>query len=311
MRKFEKIFTALGTVNTISVTVPESEAEKARQTLCEIRNYVTKMDDRLSIFKPGSLVSSINQNAGRKSVSVDEDTFRLLQLSQKYASLTKGAFDITVRRQTEAWRGARDGRYIPISKPAGYQHLVLDEENHSVFLTDAGEGIDLGGIAKGYAVSHALEILQKENIKEAVLNFGGSTAILGPAQPIGIRNPFLPLSRNASGESIGEVLCRDEIIITSGIYEQCFSDKGSIHHHIIDPNTGASSQSDLISATLIGKNGALLDGLATACIVVGIEKSIELCRENQIEAVFILHNGSLFATNGLQNRFRIRKESLL
>jgi thiamine biosynthesis lipoprotein len=311
MKRLEKVFTALGTVNDISVTIPESETENAGCALHEIRNYVNDMDDRLSVFKPGSLVSRINQNAGEEPISVDEDTFRLLQLSQKYAFLTKGAFDITVRRQTEAWRGARDGHPVPVSKPAGCQHLVLDEGNHSAFLTDAGEGIDLGGIAKGYAVSHALEILRQANIKEAVLNFGGSTAILGPAQPIGIRNPFLPVNRNASSESIGEVFCRDEIIITSGIYEQYFSDQGTIRHHIIDPKTGVSSQSDLISATLIGKNGALLDALATACIVVGMEKSIELCQENQIEAVFILHNGSLFATNGLQNRFRIRKESLL
>ena len=311
MRKLEKIFTALGTVNSISMTVPEGEAEKARRSLCKIQNYMADMDDRLSIFKSCSQVSRINQNAGRKSVSVDRDTFRLLQLSQKYASLTKGAFDITVRRQTEAWRGARDGRYIPVSKPSGYQHLILDEENYSAFLTETGEGIDLGGIAKGYAVSHALEILQEDNIKEAVLNFGGSTAVLGSAQPVGIRNPFLPVNRNALSESIGNVLCRDEIVITSGIYEQCFSDEGSIRHHIIDPDTGISSQSDLISATLIGKDGAQLDALATACIVVGMKKSIGLCRENQIEAVFVLKNGSLFVTNGLQTRFKIRKESLL
>ena len=120
MKKLEKVFTALGTVNAISVTVPESDAEKARRSLHEIRNYVSDMDDRLSIFKQSSLVSRINRNAGRQPISVDEDTFRLLQLSQKYAFLTKGAFDITVRRQTEAWRGARDGRTVSVSKPSGY-----------------------------------------------------------------------------------------------------------------------------------------------------------------------------------------------
>ena len=147
-----------------------------------------------------------------------------------------------------------------------------------------------------------------------MLNYGGSIAIMGSAEWIRIRNPFhfngvadgssVFLSSSPKNPPAIEVCCKNEKIITSGIYENFSIEAGTIRHHIIDPRTGRSSDTDLVSVTLIGTCGAKMDALATACIVAGIRESLSWLRKHNIEGIYIRKDGSAFATEGLRGRIR-------
>ena len=339
MRRIETIFKALGTANRISVQVGESQAEDAKKALADIRNYVCDMDDRLSAFKPTSLVRRIGNAAGKEAVPVDKDTYRLLQLSERYRRMTKGAFDITIGEKSRQWREERDvcgadqpdenalegkkpKRQAGSRRSAGARtsrkELCLKEsrmKGHGsgrvAYLRTPGLQLDLGGVAKGYALDHAVKVLRDAGIEEAEINFGGSIASIGWGQEVGIQDPFHPFKFSTQHNAFATVFCQNEILITSGIYEQQFrAANGDMSHHILDPKTGRSAKSELASVTLIGRDGALQDALATACIILGVEKSLELCRKHGLEAVFVLTNGRVWITEGLRGRYyRLRKEA--
>ena len=304
MKHLETAFPALGTVNTVSCDVPEERLETARACLRSIRESVCRADDLWSVFKPGSLVNRINERAGLAPVPVDEMTFRLLDRALEAARLSGGAFDPTVGAQTAAWRRQRDAGAAFQESEAGWSMLELDAKQQTVFLRQTGIRLDLGGIAKGFLLDEATALLRQAGIKNAILNFGGSVSVLGGPASVGIRDPFSPLNEGG-GQSAARLWCRNELVITSGVYEQ----NPACGHHILDPRTGRSADSGLISVTLCGTDGALLDALATACIVLGPEESAKLCQIKHIEAVFVLDNGQVFATTGLQGRLEFRKEA--
>ena len=304
MKHLETGFQALGTVNTVSCDVQEERLEAARDRLRSIRETVCKADDLWSVFKPDSLINRINDRAGLGPVPVDERTFRLLERSLEAARLSGGAFDPTVGAQTAAWRRQRDKGESFQANAASWSTLELDAKQQTAFLRQAGVRLDLGGIAKGFLLSEATELMRQAGIGNAILNFGGSVSVLGGSAPVGIRDPFSPLNAGG-GKSLARLWCRNELVITSGVYEQ----NPACGHHILDPRTGHSADRGLLSVTLCGTDGALLDALATACIVLGPEESAKLCQTKGIEAVFVLDNGQVLATNGLQGRLEFRKEA--
>ena len=104
------------------------------------------------------------------------------------------------------------------------------------------------------------------------------------------------MNQNSKQEIIMELESKDDDIVTSGVYEQCVEKNGKIYHHILNPQTGFPADTEIISATLIGKNGAELDSLATACLVLGLEKSNKLVNGKKINAVFVLNDGKIFYT---------------
>lgn len=306
MRYTESVFTALGTVNTISVRLEKEIEKNARATVRVVKEYVLDADNRLSVFKHDSMISRINENAGICPVPVDDDTWRLLEMSLDCSKRTYGAFDILLGSATDYWRKSRDGKASGYPAfTSGRGKLVLAEEDRLAYLTKAGESIDLGGIAKGYIADKALGILRSYGIQNALLNFGGTVAVMGKQQKVGIRNPFTPICSGSSDVPVAYITCKDEIIVTSGVYEQSYTMDGRSYSHIIDPRTSKPVDSEIISVTLVGKNGTELDAFATAYIILGLEKSVELCSYNGIEAIMILRDGSIYATEGLRSRLRL------
>jgi thiamine biosynthesis lipoprotein len=172
-------------------------------------------------------------------------------------------------------------------------------------LRDKGQSIDLGGIAKGYVLDKIKNILSSNNINNAIINLGGSVISIGEVRNIGIRNPFTPMNEFKKQSIFASLQTVDECIVTSGIYEQYFKKDGEIYHHILSPLTGYPTKTELISATIVGNCGAELDALATACFVLGLEKSVKLIQNENLNAVFILENGSIFITEGLKEKFKL------
>ncbi len=292
----QKIFFAMGTVDSVTVFEPADEA------LSIIKDRVLDLNRRLSAYTQDSEIATINRNAGVRPVSVSADTFLLIEHSIRYAYLTDGCFDITSRPLSQLWKDAMKSGILPDDAAiqnarslVNHQDIVLDSAHCTVMLKHKGQHLDLGGIAKGYAADEVRRILQEYGIRDAVINFGGIVINLGTPRRIGLQTPFAP-----NGQYFASIPVNDgQAAVSSGLYEQCRKISRKMMHHIADPRTGYPADSGVIAVTLIGQHAEELDALATSVVILGIEQSAPLLKERGIEAVFIRGSGEIYVTESI------------
>ena len=262
-----------------------------------------RIDDLMSHYKPESQLSKINQHAAEAPVVVDKELFDLIKLSTHYSEITEGAFDITYASVGYLYNYPNHVRpteeQIKAALPAvNWRNMKFDDAHHSVFFEHKGMRIDLGGIGKGYAVDHGIEILQKRGIQHAVVTAGGDSRIIGDhmgrAWLVAIRHPDDP------NKVVTRIPLSDAAMSTSGDYERYFDENGVRYHHIIDPHTGHSA-SKVRSATIIGPTATQTDGMSKTAFVLGAEKTLEIInRMPEYDAVFVKPDGKVLYSNGLR-----------
>lgn len=269
-----------------------------RQVLDEYR----RIDAEMSTYRPDSEISAVNAGAAEAAIPVSDEIFGLLQRALSLSAASGGAFDITYdsvgylydfRKRIAPDQAAIDARLGSVD----YRHVVLDEASHSVRFTRDGVRINLGGIAKGYAVERAAALLRSAGVEHALLNAGGDTRVLGDrrGQPwiVGIRHPRL------DDAIVTRIPLVDEAISTSGDYERFFEADGRRYHHIIDPSTGEPTVG-VLSVTVIGPDATETDGLSTTLFVLGVEAGLELIESfDGYEAVIVAADGRLSYSSGL------------
>lgn len=302
MKTLSISFRALGTVNSIEIpAIEDSEEypEGGMEILREVRDIIRALNDRWSIFLPDSMISELNAGAGERAVEIDEDTLRILKDSIRYAALTDGAFDITSCPLSHLWSIGRRGMYIPSEDEISrvlplidYHDLIL--KKNTAFLRRKGQAVDLGGIAKGYAVDLTAGILRKHKLSVFNINYGGTVCVQGQEQKIGLRNPFAGLLSH--DRILGEVTVKNECVVTSGTYERFFEKDGVRYHHILDVKTGRPSDTHLASVTLIGGNAEELDALCTSVMLMGQKAGTKLIRDRGIKGIYVFDDGKVFTT---------------
>lgn len=299
--RVQKIIPAFGTLNTITLYEPDQLPEAER-----IKDYIQFLEQTLSVFRPESEVSRLNRLAGIRPVPVSDDTFSLIKESIRFSETSYGAFDITAGPLSSLWRRCKAENRLPSGKEKrqarkliGSRDILMNEETHSVMLRRKGQSVDFGGIAKGYAVNRILEILKKDGVKKAMIDLGGTIAVLGRAETIGIRNPL-----QRTSPCFGTLRLENRCAVTSGSYERYFTLHGKRYHHILDPRTGMPSDSGLCSVTLIGTDAVKLDALATGVFILGPKKSLPLLKAEGIDAIFVLEGGQVFVSDALFAEFR-------
>ena len=292
----------MGTANSVTA------AEGFRSAAEEIKSNTLRLHGMLNVYDTKSEISRINSSAGENGTDISADTFRLLGDALTLMKLTGGVFDPFMLPAVRMWRQARQRGRLPdeselrdVREIVADSCLILDSEKQTAFLTDAEAGIDLGGIAKGYAADRANDILASHSVEDAVINFGGTVIVRGSERNVGIQDPFSP-----TGTTMGSLEVADCAVVTSGLYERYFELGGRRYHHIIDPRTCMPSESGLAGVTLIGKNAMRLDALATAVFVLGAQEGYELIADEDIEAVFMDKDGNVMATDGLRNKLKLR-----
>lgn len=294
----------------------------------------------------GSDVWHLNHAQGT-AIAIDAETAKILQLSRHYHEETAGLFDISMAPVAELWN-FRKGRVpspnevqlaLKIAR-AGHPRIMEDHAQ----LPTAESRISLGGIAKGYIADRVVEALKNRRVHDALVNLGGNIVIMGrpflskiPQQQwhVGIRSSKHALQRKEAEEraaaiarsphgtdprALGnrklpneEPACilklNDCSIVTSSIYERCFTDeRGNIHHHIVDPRTGSPSESDLASATVISKRSIDGDGFSTALLIMGSYWAKNYAEGHpDLEAVLITRNGQIEATSGIREAMGCRR----
>ena len=248
---------------------------------------INKVDDLMSDYKSDSEISSVNRDGFKKAVQLSQSTYEVLQKSIEFSELTDGAFDVTVGPLVELFRKAKRKQVLPgpdeiadAKSKVGFEKLKLDDRNRTVQFTVEGMQLDVGGIAKGYAVDKAVETMQTHGAIGGMVDLGGDIRCFGAPLKgrdhwvIGLQNPNM-VKDSAGREVLLKLKIANGAIATSGDYQQFIIIEGKRRSHIIDRKTGTSTEG-LSSVTIIADNATNADALATAVSVMGYEKGLEL-----------------------------------
>ena len=286
----------------ITVEVWAADSGKARQCSMAVLKEMHRIDAVMSPFREDSEIALLNREAAKHPVKVGSELFRLIQRANEVARLSAGAFDITFasigykydfRRKIKPAAEEIAQRLAAVD----YHLIKMNAANHTLQFAREGVRIDLGGIAKGYAVDNGIKILKKCGIKNGLVTAGGDSRILGDrhGRPwmMGIRHP-----RQKNGVAVLLPLS-DTAISTSGDYERYFIEKGVRYHHIINPQTGRPVATTW-SVSVIGPDATTTDALSTAFFVLGAKKALQLAeRLKGIDAVIIDAHGQTHYSSGL------------
>ncbi len=288
----------------ITVELWSEDKKSADEAIEAVLQEMRHVDESMSTYKPTSEVSVVNASAASAPMHISKELFDLLTTAREYSVLTEGAFDITYASVGYLYDFRKhirpDEKQIAKALPAvNYRHVILDANKQTVFFSQKGVRIDLGGIAKGYSVDQGIEVLKARGFTRAYVSAGGDSRIIGDrfGKPwmVGIRDP-----RQGEGSVITKIPLTDAAMSTSGDYERYFDEGGVRYHHIIDPNTGHSA-SRVRSATVIAPLAIRTDGLSKTAFVLGPEKAMEIYnRISDIDAIIVKLDGSVIYSKGLE-----------
>ena len=273
----------------------------AAEAIRLVNEEMHRIDRSMSTYKPDSEISRINRDAAKNPVTISAELLDLIARGIEMSRLTHGAFDITYASVGQLYdyrAGVRpDEKQIAATLPAiSYRFVELDLVARTVFFARQGVRIDLGGIAKGYAVERGAGILRAQGIAHGLVSAGGDSRVLGDRRGapwiVGVRDP-----RN-SDRVVARLPLIDEAISTSGDYERFFEEEGVRYHHIISPATGHSA-SEVRSVTIIGPDATMTDGLSTSVFVMGLKDGLQLIDSlDDFEAVIVDKHGKLHRSGG-------------
>jgi len=290
----------------IFVEVWADDPAQGNAAIEAVMDEMRRIDALMSHYKPDSELSLINQRAAQEPVQVDPELFDLIRLSTHFSQLTDGAFDITYASVGYLYNYPLHvhptEEQIKAALPAvNWRYLVFDAEHHTIRFGRPGMRIDLGGIAKGYAVDRGVAVLKAHGIIHAIVTAGGDSRLLGDhrGRPwlVSIAHPDEPHNPDKVVTRIPLIDCA---VSTSGDYERYFDEDGVRYHHIIDPHTGHSA-TRVRSATIIGPTATQTDGLSKTAFVLGPEKALEIIeRLADFDAVFVTPEGKLIYSKGLR-----------
>lgn len=290
----------------VSVTFWLENDDKASDALAAVMAEMHRIDRHFSPYIDTSELSRANQFAGRATadnpLGISPELTRLIDKSLHYGHLSEGAFDITFAslaryydyRKKLTPSAAQREALLPV---IDYRLIHLDKKHNTLWFGHPQVYIDLGGIAKGYAVDRGIDILRHHGVKHASLSAGGDSRVLGDKRG----RPWLVGIKNPRADAVAISLPLDNVAVsTSGDYERYFiDDEGERVHHIINPRTGKST-TGINSVTIIGPLGFDADPLSTSVFVMGVEKGLALINKlPRFDAVIITGNGKVFYSQGL------------
>ncbi len=300
---------AFGTL--IEIKIRHNEKSLADRASAALMLDFDNMHRDWHAWEPGKLTQTSDMLVKAEWFTVDDSLLSLIKLAKQYSLLSSGLFNPTIGRLIQAWgfQGTEHPQTAPsqndIDKLLAGLPAVKDLEidgnrmrGHNPQLQ-----LDLGAIAKGYAVSQGIQKLRDENIKDALINAGGDLCGIGSQgkRPwrIGIRNP------SAEGILASIELNNDECVFTSGDYERYFIHDGKRYHHIIDPRSGYPADK-ATSVTVLHQDGAIADAASTALFIAGPDGWQEIATKMGISHVMMIDKkGRIIMSPSMQKRIKL------
>jgi len=300
---YQQKMTLMG--SDFDITVVAKNQKEANQYIKLAVSEISRIEKIISSWDDHSETATIIKNAGIKPVKVSAELFHLIERAKQISKLTDGAFDISYASMDKIWKFDGSMTAFPSEEKikqsvakVGYQNILLDAKNQTVFLKLKGMKIGFGGIGKGYAADSAKKLLISKGVKAGIINASGDMNTWGK-QPNGkewlvaITNP---MNKN---KAFATLPISNKAVVTSGNYEKFVIFNNKRYTHIINPKTGYPA-SGIVSVTVFSKSAELADALATSVFVMGVE--IGLNRINQlpqVECIIIDENGGIHTSKNI------------
>jgi len=290
----------MGTTYTIKVAKCTVSERVLKQLQATIDGILNEVNQQMSIYRPGSEISLLNQAPQLELITVSPALSRVLRFSLDVAEQTEGAFDPTVKPLVNLWGFGPDGRRATPSdseieaakEKVGFQYIKMQALDQ-VQKMHPDIQLDLGAVAKGYAVDKVSQLLFNLDYRDHLVEIGGEMRSSGLNQKgkkwrIGIQKPNYAALPGLRLEGIVEL--SDQSMATSGDYQNFYEDEeGQVYAHIIDPRTGYPAGHTLASVTVLARACMPADALATATYVLGPEDGLALIEAwDGVEALFVV-----------------------
>ena len=260
----------------------------------EIMAALNEVDQSMSTFNKGSVISKINRN---EQVQPDKMFADVFQLAEKISNETNGAFDVTVAPLVNAWGfGFKSGvRPTPdaidsIKQFIGYKKVSYVDGR--IKKKDPRLMLDFSAIAKGYGSDVVASLLKRKGIENFMVEIGGEIVTRGISEKrlpwkVGVTKPSDD-SLNVNQELQTILNVTNKAMATSGNYRKFYYKNGKKYAHTIDPMTGYPVQHNILSSTVLASNCAEADAYATAFMVLGLEKAQKVLNQHpELMAYFI------------------------
>ena len=234
-------------------------------------------------------IYALNDTGGGEIIS---EYKKIIEKSIYYAEKYCDKFDITLYPVNALWDF--ENCVVPDSEKLTSALCNVDYHRISIennYINLNGTRLDLGAVAKGYIADCMAQYLDSNGVTDYLINFGSTIIVNGKRKNVNIRYP------DSSSHIAYTLRIKNKCVSTSGTYERVFEQNGTKYHHIIDSTTGYPVETDIASATVVTDNGLTGDILSTICVLLGSEAAINMVREENIPAVFILNNNEIIKIN--------------
>jgi FAD:protein FMN transferase len=300
-RTVQKTETIMGT--QVSITVVASDRDQGKAAIEAGMAEVRRFDEMMSLYKDSSEITKINLAAGKRPVRVSPEMIEVVELAAEISRRSGGVFDVTIGPLVVLWQmRLKEGKVPTDDEIAGvrrlvnFRNIVIDKKASTLFLKNRGMIMDLGGM-KGYIADQVAGLLKRRGVRNALIALAGDIWALGHREDgkpwkIGVQHP------REKDKTLAILELSDRYICTSGDYERFVIKEKKRYHHIIDPRTGKPS-TGVISVTLVGERGALIDPLAKVPFILGAEKGLVLVRKYGAEAIIVDDQGKVTSTAGI------------
>lgn len=295
---------ALNTVITITLydSQDTSILDGAFKLCNDYENILSRTLETSELYKLNHSEDLVNK--------VSPELAEIIEKGLQYSKMSDGSFDISIAPISQLWDFTADNPVVPTGADiasmlpyVGYGNFSIN--GTTVTKTQTKNELDLGGIAKGYIADKMKDYLLKNGVTEAIINLGGNILCVGDKNGelynIGVQAPF-----EDQNITLASMKIADKSIVTSGIYERCFTQDGKLYHHILDPKTGYPYQNDLTSVTIISDKSVDGDALSTTCFALGYEKGMSYINSrDELDAIFVTSDGEIYYSDNLEAKYQI------
>ena len=308
--------TAIKLNTAVTVTIYDSND---KNLLTECMNLCDKYEKIFSRTASDSELYQLNHRelapveGTENTYQVSDDLAELVSEGLDYSELSKGAFDIAIEPLTSLWDFTAEDPQVPEDSliqaalpKCDYHNISVDKDKNEITLKTDDTAIELGAIAKGYIADRLKDYLVSQNVKSAIINLGGNVLCIGEkpdnsAFKIGIQKPFADRS-----ETIAVMDIRDKSVVSSGIYERCFEQNGTLYHHLLNPETGYPYDNGLIAVTIISDKSVDGDALSTTCFALGLEDGMKLAESlDDVQAFFVTSDYEIHYTKDFRKKIKV------
>ena len=282
---------------------------------------VQKLDAMLSAENSKSEVYALNEQG---NLQATDDLAELILRGKEIYQETDGLFDDTIYPVMKLWGFPTGNYHVPTAAEVQKKLALVDENKVEIQTRDSDEKgrdskekakfvtlgadqqIDFGGIAKGYTGQKLAELFQEYGVSSALVSLGGNIQAIGTkpdgsSWKVGIRDP-----KGGQQDYIGVLSVENQAVVTSGGYERYFEENGETYIHIINPRTGYPADGDLLSVTIVSRDGTLADGMSTALYIMGYEKACQFWRQHREEfnVILVTDDGKIHISENLKENFQ-------